>query len=141
MLACVFVIVVAGGAWWGGVTVYRHQVFGTVLTESQLNETVAVGDRFSLAVPDRGASAGDAWSAAAVPDNVLTGRGRRTWPHSLLDRFGSPGRGGGRGMSYFLYDAKSAGTVKVALTDCFQGCDHPTDQTQSRTVTWTITVY
>jgi hypothetical protein len=133
-------VAVVAALWWGGVAVYRHHVYGTVLTESRLTATVGVGDRFSLAVPDRGASVGDAWSARAGAGTVVSAQGRRTRPKSPLDRFGAPRLGGGQGTTYFLYDATAAGSAQVTLTDCFQGCDHPVNQAQSRSVTWTITV-
>lgn len=136
MLTVVFV----AAAWWGGVGVYRHYVYGSVFTESRLTVTVDRGERFSLAVPDRGKSVGDAWSARADPGDVVSAEGRRTRPRSPLDRLGAPRLGGGRGTAYFLYDAKSSGTTKVTLTNCFQGCDHPSNQAESRTVTWTVTV-
>ncbi len=133
-------MVVLAGAGWGGLTLYRRHVYGTVFTDSQLTVSVGAGDRFSLAVPDRGASVGDAWSTEVTSTGVLTPQGRRTRSRSLLDRIGPPRLGGGQGTAYFLYDARAAGTTTVTLSNCFQGCDHPTTKAESRDVTWTITV-
>jgi hypothetical protein len=140
VLWCVLAVVVVAGVWWAGVGVYRHYVYGSVFTESHLTVTVDRGERFSLRVPDRGASVGDAWSAHADPADVVSAKGKHIRPRSPLDRLGAPRLGGGQGTDYFLYDAKAKGTTKVTLTNCFQGCDHPSNQAESRTVTWTITV-
>jgi hypothetical protein len=133
-------VVVVAGAGWGGLVLYSRHVYGTVFTDSQLTVTVDAGDRFSLAVPDRGASVGDAWSTEVISADVLIAQGRRTRSKSLLDRIGPPRLGGGQGTAYFLYDARAAGTATVTLSNCFQGCDHPTTKAESRDVTWTITV-
>lgn len=129
-------------AWlgWGGVAVYRHRVYGTVFTESSLSVTVEVGDRFSLAVPDRGGSVGDLWSAQPAAGEILDERGHRMRKSSLLDQIRGPAPGGGQGTSFFLYEARAAGTTEVTLSNCFQGCDQPTPSSESRDVTWTITV-
>jgi hypothetical protein len=133
-------VVVVAGAGWAGLTVYRQHVYGTVFTDSQLTVTVDAGDRFSLAVPDRGASVGDAWSTKVTAADVLIAQGRRKRAKSLLDRVGPPQIGGGQGTSYFLYDARAAGTTTVTLSNCFQGCDRADTRSESREVTWTITV-
>ncbi|MFI5895706.1 hypothetical protein ACIA5D_36985 [Actinoplanes sp. NPDC051513] len=136
----VVVVVVVAGLVWGGAALYRHRVYGTVVTDSQQNVTVAVGDRFSLAVPDRGASVGDFWSAQPDTGNLLSPQGSRTRRSSLLDRVRAPLIGGGQGTTFFLYDATAAGTTKVTLSNCFQGCDNPATTAESRSITWTITV-
>jgi hypothetical protein len=59
---------------------------------------VEVGERFSLAVPDRGAASGDSWSAVVTG---LSTHGRRTEP----------------GRTYFTYTAERAGTTTVTLSN------------------------
>ncbi|MCU7727731.1 hypothetical protein ODJ79_28775 [Actinoplanes sp. KI2] len=136
----VVIVVVLGALTWGGVVVYRHRVYGTVYSESQTSVTVGKGDRFSLAVPDRGASVGDFWTAQVAPDGLLGDQGKRTRHKALLDRVRDPLLGGGQGTTFFTYDATATGTAKVTLSNCFQGCSSPASQAASRSVTWTITV-
>lgn len=136
----VVVVVVLGALTWGGVVFYRHRVYGTVYSESQTSVTVGKGDRFSLAVPDRGASVGDYWTAHVTPDGLLSGQSKRTRHQALLDRVRDPLLGGGQGTTFFTYDATATGTAKVTLSNCFQGCAGPESKAASRNVTWTITV-
>ncbi|GAA2635184.1 hypothetical protein Adu01nite_28660 [Paractinoplanes durhamensis] len=135
----VVVVVVLGGLGWGGIALYRHQVYGAVFTESQLSVAVDRGDRFSLAVPDRGGSIGDSWTAQAAGDQV-TAQGKRTRAAALVDRVRDPLLGGGGGTTFFSYDAAAAGTTSITLSYCFQGCDNPATKGQARTVTWNVTV-
>jgi hypothetical protein len=137
---CVVLVIVVGGAVWGGVALYRHKVYGAVFSDSQLSGAVAVGERFSLAVPDRGPSVGDSWSATAGAGELVTARGQRTLHKAPIDRVRAPLPGGGQGTTFFLYDAKAAGTATITLSNCFQGCDQPTPSSETRNVTWTITV-
>jgi hypothetical protein len=136
----VVVVVVLGGLTWGGVVFYRHRVYGTVYSESQTSVTVGKGDRFSLAVPDRGGSVGDYWTARVDPAGLLGDQGKRTRHRALLDRVRDPLLGGGQGTTFFTYDATATGTAKVTLSNCFQGCDSPESKAASRSVTWAITV-
>jgi hypothetical protein len=136
----VVVVVVLGLLTWGGVAIYRHQVYGTVYSESQTTVTVGKGDRFSLAVPDRGGSVGDAWNARADPADLVSFQGRRTRYNALIDRVRDPLLGGGDGTTFFTYDAAAAGTVKITLHNCFQGCNNARTIAASPTITWTITV-
>jgi hypothetical protein len=136
----VVVVVVLGGLTWGGVILYRRQVYGAVYSESQTSVTAGQGDRFSLAVPDRRASVGDYWTAQVDPAGLLSDQGKRTRAKALLDRVRDPLLGGGAGTTFFTYDASATGTVKVTLKNCFQGCNTPRTIAASRSVTWTITV-
>lgn len=124
-----------------GVTLHRHLVYGTVVTEDRLTTTVTVGDRLSLAVPDHGPSAGDSWTARTGTGGVLEPRGSRLRYASPLDEISGPAAGGGRGTRYFRYDARAAGTTTVTLSNCFQGCRNPVADRVSRSVTWTIAVH
>jgi len=133
-------VIVVAGLGWAGVAVYRDRVYGTVFTESSLSVTVEEGERFSLAVPDRGASVGDSWSAQPDAGGILDARGHRMRSSSLLDQVREPSPGGGQGTSFFIYEARGAGATKVTVSNCFQGCDQPTPSGESRDVTWTVTV-
>ena len=140
----VVVVVVLGGLTWGGVILYRREVYGAVYSESQTSVTAGQGDRFSLAVPDRGASVGDYWTAQVDPAGLLSDQGKRTRHKALLDRVRDPLLGGGEGTTFFSYDATATGTgtgtARVTLSNCFQGCTSPDAKAASRSVTWTITV-
>jgi hypothetical protein len=132
----VVIVLAAGG--WGAVALWEHTTFGRKITETELTVTVERGDRLSLAVHDRGASVGDSWSATVTPEGILTPVGNRKTMGNLGDRLFGPSAGGGGGTRYFSYTADAAGTARVSLTNCFQGCDEPTPL--SRTVTWQVTV-
>jgi inhibitor of cysteine peptidase len=122
-----------------GVVALRHRAaYGTVLDEMALTATVGSGHRFSLAVADAGASVGDSWSAAVAPDAPLTAVDNRVVMRSLLDRTLGPAAGGGAGTRYFVFRADRAGTARVTLSNCFQGCHRPSPY--SRSLVWTITV-
>ncbi|MEU4241796.1 protease inhibitor I42 family protein [Actinoplanes sp. NPDC026619] len=140
VLWVIVIVIVLAGAGWGGVSLYRHQVYGTVYSESELSVTVDKGGRFSLAVPDRGGSVGDAWTAQADAGGLLSAQGRRTRPDALVERVRDPLLGGGQGTTFFTYEAPKAGATSVALSYCFQSCDNPATQDQRRTVTWQVTV-
>lgn len=133
-------LVVLIAAVWGGFAWRRHATFGTIADEDRASLTVARGERFSLAVPDRGASVGDSWSARIDPAGVLTTAESRMVRGNIADRIFGPQIGGGGGTRYFIYVADHAGTATVILSNCFQGCDHPTNAAESRNVAWTITV-
>jgi hypothetical protein len=125
---------------WGALELRHHVVYGTVIDESDLTVTVQRGERFSLSVPDRGASVGDEWSAAVEPAGILTTIENRMVMSNLFDRVFGPLAGGGAGTRYFIYTANRRGTATVKLFNCFQGgCDQPGDKI-SRGVTWEITV-
>jgi hypothetical protein len=102
---------------------------------------VHLGERFSLAVPDRGASVGDEWSATVAPAGLLSAGFSRQVPGNPMDRaFGSQ-LGGGAGTRYFPYTAKQRGTVTVQLANCFQGlCRIRQANPNDRQVSWRITV-
>jgi hypothetical protein len=134
------VVVLAAGATWGGLAWHQHATYGTVVREDQKTLTVDRGDRFSLAVPDRGASVGDSWSSSVGPGGVLTPVDNRMVMSNLADRVFGPLAGGGAGTRYFIYDGDRSGRATVTVANCFQGCDHPTKAAESRSITWTITV-
>jgi hypothetical protein len=123
---------------WGAVEVRHHVVFGTVFDESDLTVTVQRGDRFSVVVPDLGASVGDSWSEAVVPAAVLRTVEDRQVMSNPMDRIFGPAAGGGAGHRYFIYVAGEQGTATVTLSNCFQGCHEPSPY--SRDVVWTVTV-
>jgi hypothetical protein len=130
------IILAAGG--WGARALWEHATFGRKITQDQLTVTVGRGDRFSLAIPDRGASVGDSWSATVAPDGVLTQVDNRKIMSNRGDRIFGPEAGGGGGTRYFVFTADAPGTARVTLANCFQGCDEPSPL--SRTVTWQVTV-
>ncbi|GAA3350511.1 hypothetical protein GCM10020358_76720 [Amorphoplanes nipponensis] len=134
----VVIIVVAGG--WGVLTLRAHAIFGTKITEGEPAVRVGPGDRFSLAVPDRGASVGDSWSATVTPAGVLAAEGNRKVMSNFWDRVLGPEAGGGGGTRYFTYTAEARGTARVTLANCFQGCRDDYSRGISRSVTWTVTV-
>jgi inhibitor of cysteine peptidase len=132
--------VLAAAATWGSLAWHRHATYGTIAAEDRTTLTVTRGDRFSLAVPDRGASVGDSWSAGATPEGMLTPLENRMIMSNWADRIFGPLTGGGGGTRYFVFRAARAGAVEVTLTNCFQGCDHPSQVAESRSVIWRITV-
>jgi len=142
-------VLLVGGTAWAVAAIRHHLIYGTVFDEKALRPRIERGERFSLAVPDRGASVGDEWSATVSPDAVLRAHGDRQVMNDPIDRlFGShigglfgPHIGGGEGTRYFTYVAGRTGTVTVQLTNCFQGlCHSGRIDPWSRAVTWTITV-
>jgi inhibitor of cysteine peptidase len=133
-------VVLAAAATWGGFAWHRHATYGTIAGEDRTSLTVARGDRLSLAVPDRGPSVGDSWSAVMAPDGVLTQVDNRMIMSSLADRIFGPLTGGGGGTRYFIYEADHSGAASVTVSNCFQGCDHPGKTAESRRITWRITV-
>jgi hypothetical protein len=140
VLWSVAAVVLGAALNWGAVELRHHVVFGTVFDESDLTVTVQKGERFSLSVPDRGASVGDKWSATVEPAGSLITVENRMVMSNLLDRIFGPQAGGGAGTRYFIYTANVQGSATVKLFDCFQGgCDQPGDKI-SRGVTWEITI-
>jgi hypothetical protein len=137
----VAVLVVVAGAGWATLAIRHHLIFGTVFDEKALRPTVDRGERFSLAVPDHGASVGDEWSPTVNPEGLLRARGNRQVMSNPWDRIFGPQIGGGAGTRYFTYTASRSGTVTVRLYNCFQGlCQSGRNDPWSRGVTWTITV-
>jgi inhibitor of cysteine peptidase len=134
------VAILLAAAVWGGLALHERATFGTKITEKDLTVEVDEGDRFSLAVPDRGASVGDAWSATVAPDGVVAAVEDRKVMSNVWDRVFGPQAGGGAGTRYFIYTAEGPGTVRVTLANCFQGCRDGYSRGLSREVTWTVTV-
>jgi hypothetical protein len=107
-------LVLVGGITWA-VQAIRHRVrYGQTFDESALHPAVAVGDRFSLAIPDRGASVGDQWAATVTPANAVTDEGSTQELSSLTERIFGAQDGGGAGTRYFTYTADRPGAVTVA---------------------------
>jgi hypothetical protein len=140
LLRSLAVVIILAATIWAIGALRVHLTFGTKIDESDLTVTVDEGDRFSLAVPDRGASVGDSWSAAATPDGVLQAVDNRKVMSNLADRLFGPEMGGGGGTRYFVFEARKQGTARVVVTNCFRGCDNENTRRFARSVTWTITV-
>ena len=134
------VAILLAAAVWGGLALHERATLGTKITEDDLTVEVDEGDRFSLAVPDRGASVGDSWTATVTPAGVVAAVEDRKVMSSVWDRVFGPEAGGGAGTRYFIYTAEAPGTVRVTLANCFQGCREDDPQGLSREVTWTVTV-
>jgi hypothetical protein len=141
VLAILAGVVLVGGTTWA-VLAIRHRIqFGQVFDESDLHPAVAKGDRFSIAIPDRGGSVGDEWSATVTPADAVSAKGNVKVMSNLMDRVFGPLDGGGAGTRFFTYVADQPGTVTVKLFNCFQGlCKNRNPDPYSRGVTWTITV-
>ncbi len=138
-LWCVIAVVLWVGIGLGASTVRRQVVFGDVHTEAAKAVTVGRGDRFSLAVRDRGASVGDHWTQRTAAPDVVTVREERHEPAGgVLAKLG--GDGGGDGTRYFVFEARRPGTTTVVLSNCFQGCTPGWREAVSRSISWTITV-
>lgn len=144
----VVVVLVLSGITWAGLAIRQNVVYGEVFTEEKLTASVEIGDRFSLAVPDRGASVGDHWTAQTAPGAGLTFIEERVSSGiigAIIDATSEPLVGGGGGTRFFTYEATERGTVTVTLSNCFQGCDPARNatfqnDTETRSVVWTITV-
>jgi hypothetical protein len=137
----VAVLVVVGGGTWATLAIRHHLIYGAVFDEKAPRPTVDRGKRFSLAVPDHGASVGDEWSATVSPDGLLRTEGDHQVMSNPVDRIFGPQIGGGAGTRYFTYTASRSGTVTVRLYNCFEGlCNRGLNDPVSRAVAWTITV-
>lgn len=134
------VVVIVAAVGWATLALRERATFGTKISEEELTVTVGRGDRFSLAVPDRGASVGDSWSATIIPEGVLDPVDDRKVMSNVWDRLVGPDAGGGAGTRYFTYRAEGPGTARVTLTNCFRGCQDDYSLGVSRSVTWTVTV-
>jgi inhibitor of cysteine peptidase len=98
------------------------------------------GSRFSLAVPDRGASVGDHWTVAVAPEGIAALTRSELVGGSILDRLFGPATGGGGGTRYFVFVARHPGATTITLRNCFQGCDSDRTRGASREAVWTVTV-
>jgi hypothetical protein len=114
--------------------------YGGVHAEGTETVVVDRGDRFSLAVPDRGASVGDHWTMSAEPDGTISPVRSQLIAGNIVDRVLGPAPGGGGGTRYFVFDARRPGTVTVTLRNCFQGCHDERTREASRDATWTVRV-
>ncbi|MFE7524378.1 protease inhibitor I42 family protein [Kitasatospora sp. NPDC057542] len=114
---------------------------GRVLGAEERSVSLAVGERFTIAVRDN-TSAGDRWSvvdpkpdaavAAAVDEKLELPEESKT----------SDGVGGTR---FYTFEAKGRGTTAVTLLNCFRGyCNLPTPSDENRKPvvrnTYTVTV-
>jgi inhibitor of cysteine peptidase len=114
--------------------------YGGVHAEGTETVVVDRDDRFSLAVPDRGASVGDHWTMSAEPDGTISLVRSQLIAGNIVDRVLGPAPGGGGGTRYFVFDAHRPGTVTVTLHNCFQGCHDERTREASRDATWTVRV-
>lgn len=133
-------VIVLGLAGFLAVRGIQRARYGEVHAEGTAVVAVGQGDRFSLAVPDRGASVGDHWTLSTQPGGVLNPVRTQLIAGNIVDRVLGPAPGGGGGTRYFVFDARRAGTVKVTLHNCFQGCHDERTRAASRDVTWTVSV-
>jgi hypothetical protein len=134
-LAVVLIVVAVAGP-----AIRRNLRYGAVLDRQTATATVDVGDRFSVRVPDRGASVGDDWTASADPADRVVLVGDELVPDSLIDRLFGAADGGGGGSRYFRFEAEGAGQVTITVTNCFQGCRNDRTRAASEAVTWTVTI-
>ncbi|MER7767086.1 protease inhibitor I42 family protein [Kitasatospora sp. NPDC096140] len=114
---------------------------GRVLRADERAVSLAVGQRFSIAVRDN-ASAGDSWSIEAPrPDAAVA--------VEVDERVDLPEEArtadGAGGTRYYTFEAKGRGTTAVTLLDCYRGlCHRPAlgDEDRKRVVhdTYTVTV-
>jgi inhibitor of cysteine peptidase len=114
--------------------------YGEVHDEASTTITVDRGGRFSLTVPDRGASIGDWWTAEIQPaGGVILARSELIYAN-LVDRLVGPATGGGRGTRVFVFDARRSGSVTITLHNCYRGCDNESTRAESRDAVWTVRV-
>jgi hypothetical protein len=132
-------VIVLGLAGYLAVRGVQRARYGEVHAEGTA-VAVGQGDRFSLAVPDRGASVGDHWTLSMQPEGVVVPVRSQLIAGNIVDRILGPAPGGGSGTRYFVLDARRAGTATVTLHNCFQGCHDERTRAASRDVTWTVTV-
>lgn len=93
---------------------------------------VGTGQRFSLSVSDN-ASVGDSWELVEVPDAKVASYISKEH-ESAGD---APGSGG---TSYFVFNAKQAGTTEVKLFDCYRCGSAKTPTPESGEAIFEITV-
>jgi Chagasin family peptidase inhibitor I42 len=134
------VVVVVGMAGFLALRAVQRARYGDVHTDGTSTVAVHRGHRFSLAVPDRGASVGDHWTVSAGPDGAVALVRSQLIAGNVVDRVLGPATGGGGGTRYFVFDARRAGTVTISLRNCFQGCHDERTRAASRDVTWTVSV-
>ncbi|WIM99711.1 protease inhibitor I42 family protein [Actinoplanes oblitus] len=134
------VLIVVTGAGWGLYAWYRHATYGTVADQQELTVAIAAGDRLTLAVPDRGASAGDHWTAQVPATGVLRAVDEQFTYSRVHDRLFGPADGGGAGTRYFIYQADAPGEVTVTLSNCYRGCASASDKAESTATIWLVTV-
>jgi hypothetical protein len=137
LLAAVVLVGLAGLMVVKGVQGARY---GDVHDEGGPVVVVDRSHRFSLAVPDRGASVGDHWTAAVAPEGVVALVRSEQVAGNIVDRMTGPASGGGAGTRYFVFDARHSGAVTITLHNCFQGCQTDRTRALSRDAGWTVTV-
>jgi hypothetical protein len=134
------IVAVVGLVGFGVDQAVQRSRYGDVHTEGATGVAVDRGSRFSLAVPDRGASVGDHWTAAVEPAGIATLTRTDLVGGNLADRLLGPATGGGGGTRYFVFDARRPGSTMITLRNCFQGCDSDRTRGASRDAVWTVTV-
>lgn len=124
----------------GGLTLYRQMTYGNRYDESRQDITVPSGTVFSLVVPDRGPSVGDKWTAGIYGDAEITQVHSTLIADNLFDRWFGPAPGGGGGQRVITFRADTPGTATITLENCYRGCDSERNRTESRSVSWDVTV-
>jgi hypothetical protein len=137
ILAAVVLVGLVGVAVAEGIQRTRY---GDVHEEGAASVTVDRGHRFSLAVPDRGASVGDHWTAGVQAEGIATLAHSELIGGNIIDRVIGPANGGGAGTRYFVFDARRSGSVAITLHNCFQGCNSDRAREASRDAVWTVIV-
>src|SRR5262249_15679713 len=97
--------------------------------------------RFTLAVPDRGASVGDHWIVSMRPEGAVVLARSELIASNIVDRVFGPARGGGAGTRYLVFDARRSGPAILTLRNCFQACGDERPGGGGGEVTWTIPVH
>ncbi|MFJ6383636.1 protease inhibitor I42 family protein [Kitasatospora sp. NPDC092039] len=114
---------------------------GRLLGPEERSVTLAVGERFTVAVRDN-SSAGDRWSVAdPKPDAAVAALADEQLDLPKESKT-SDGVGGTR---FYTFEAKGGGTTAVTLLNCFRGyCNLPTTGEENRKLvvrnTYTVTV-
>jgi hypothetical protein len=137
-LLAVVLVGLAGAAVVKGVQRARY---GDAHDEGATTVAVDRGGRFTLAVPDRGASVGDHWIASVRPEGAVVLARSELIAGNIVDRVFGPAPGGGAGTRYLVFDARRSGPATVTLYNCFQACGDERTRALSREVTWTITIH
>jgi inhibitor of cysteine peptidase len=140
-LFVVVAVLVVGLAGVVTVHVVRRARWGDVRDETRITVAIDRGGRFTLAVPDRGASVGDHWTASVRPEGAAVLVRSELVAGNVFDRVLGPANGGGGGTRYFVFDARRAGSAAITLHNCFQACADDRTRAASRDLTWTVKVH
>ncbi|MEU1289829.1 protease inhibitor I42 family protein [Kitasatospora sp. NPDC005856] len=114
---------------------------GRVLGAEERSVTLAVGERFTIAVRDN-TSVGDRWSVVdPKPDAAVAALAEEKL--DLPEK--SKTADGVGGTRFYTFEAKGSGTTAVTLLNCFRGyCNLPAPSDENRKMivrtTYTVTV-